>query len=317
MSRARSWRDLTVGLGTLATTLGVGAAVLFFARVGALYGRTVQLYAATGDATGILPGSEVWLAGQKIGLVRAVGFRPPTTEATLRTLLTLEVLDEYRPQIRRTARISIRPGGSLVGSPVVSVATARGSAPEARAGDTLYANPNDEFETIRTRVTTSAGTELPIILDNLRVLAVQLRSAQGTLGALGVGGVDRLATTLHVLQRLNTRSFGGRGAVSAFRDGQLTSRARAALDRVNGLRARLNDPSTSVGRFRTDSALWRSIDSVRTDLAEVQRLLDSPDNTAGRLRQDTNLQRELAQARLELDALLADARRNPLRYVTF
>ena len=318
MSRPQSWRDVTVGLIALAALIGAGTLVLVFARVGALHGRTIRLYAVTHEATGVLPGTEVWLAGQKVGRVEAVGFRPPTTDTALRVLMTLEVLDEYRPQIRHGTRVAIRPGTSLIGSPVLFVATARPTAgPPVRDGDTLFANQTDQIETIRTRVTTTAGTELPVILDNLRVLAVQLRTAQGTLGALGIEGIDRLGATARVLGEVVDRASASRGTVGGVRSGQLASRARAVLGRVNAVRARLANPGTSAGRFRTDSSLWRSIDSLRTDLAAVQQLLDSPDGTAGRLRQDAQLRRELEQAHGELDALLADTRRNPLRYIAF
>lgn len=318
MSRPQSWRDVTVGIVALVATVGAGVLVLVFARVGALHGRTVELYAVTPEATGLLPGSEVWLAGQKVGRVKALGFRPPSADAALRVLLTLEVLDEYRPQIRRGARVAVRPGTSLIGSPVLFVATSRASSgPAVREGDTLFANPNEQFETLRTRVTTTTGTELPVILDNLHVLAVQLRTAQGTLGALGVEGVDRLSATAQVLGRIADRAGAAGGTMGEIRTGTLTRRARAVLERVNAVRARLENPGTSTGRFRTDSTLWRSIDSLRTDMAEVQRLLDSPDGTAGRLRQDAQLRRELERARVELDALLADTRQNPLRYIAF
>lgn len=317
MSRPHSWRDVRGGIVTLVVAVGLAAFVVVFARVGALHGRTLRLLAAVPDATGVLPGTEVWLAGQKVGVVKAVGFRSPTADPALRVLLTLDVLAEYRPQIRRGAQVAVRPGTSLIGSPVLAVATPRGAGAPVRDGDTLFADPRFQFEAIRTRVTTSAGTELPIILDNLRVLAVQLRTAQGTLGALGVNGVDRLAATERVLERLAARASATGGTVDRVRTGTLPRRARTILARVSALRARLEDPGTSTGRFRTDSTLWRSVDSLRTDLAVLQRLADSPDGTVGRLRHDAALRRELEASRVELDALFADARRNPLRYVAF
>ena len=318
MPRAQSWRDVTIGIGALAAVVGVGLLVIAFARVGALHGRTYQLYAAIPDATGVLPGSEVWLAGQRVGLVTGVGFRPPTADTALRVLVALQMLSDYQTQIRRGAKVAVRPGTSLIGSPVVSVAASRGtSAPAVRDGDTLFADPNDQFETIRARVTNTAGTELPVILANLRVLAVQLRTAQGTLGALGVTGTDRLAATAGLLERIIDRAQAGGGTHGGRRYATLATRARAVLDRVNLVRSRLENPGTSAARFRVDSTLWRSVDSLRTDLDAVQRLADSPDGTAGRLRHDAQLQREMDRARVELDALLADTRRNPLRYIAF
>ncbi len=317
MTRAHNWRDVKGGILALAAVIGAALVVLVFARVGALHGRTIRLHAAVADATGVLPGSDVWLAGQRVGLVTAVGFRTPSADSALRVLVTFDVLKTYEAQIARGARVAVRPGTSLIGAPVISIATRRSAtAPAVREGDTLFANPNDQFETLRTRVTTTAGTELPVIIGNLRVLAVQLRTAQGTLGALGVTGPDRLASTSQVLGRIVDRIQTANG-LSTGRAAALADRARVILERVDVVRARLERPGTSAYRFRTDSTLWRSVDSLRTELGVVQRLLDSPDGTAGRLRRDAQLQREMASARIELEALLADTRRNPLRYIAF
>jgi hypothetical protein len=87
------------------------------------------------------------------------------------------------------------------------------------------------------------------------------------------------------------------------------------MDRVGRVRARAASPRTSVGRFRTDSALGREIRETQTELARVQALLAEPRGTAGRLTRDSILQRQIAGARAELDLLAADVQRNPLRYV--
>lgn len=317
MARPHRWRDVSLGIGVLAAVAAAAAFVLIFARVGALHGRTVRLLAAVPDATGVLPGTEVWIAGQKVGLVKSVDFRAPDADPQLRVLLALDVLDEYRPQIRRGAQVTVRPGTSLIGSPVVALATPRGASAPVQEGDTLLADPSVRFESIRTRATAAANTELPVILDNLRVLAVQLRSAQGTLGAIGVAGSEQLAATGRVLERIADRASAAEGTVGAVRTSPLPRQARAILERVDLLRARLSDRGTTAGRIRSDSTLLRTVDSLRTDLAALQRLADSPDGTAGRLRHDPVLRQQFDAARAELDALAADARRNPLRYVAF
>jgi phospholipid/cholesterol/gamma-HCH transport system substrate-binding protein len=317
MPRLQGWRDLLLGIGVLAAMAAAAAFVLVFARVGALHGRTIRLLAAVPDATGVLPGTEVWLAGQKIGLVKSVDFRSPNADPQLRILLALDVLAEYRPQIRRGAKALVRPGTSLIGAPVVALSAPRGTAAPVQDGDTLFADPAIRFESIRTRATTAANTELPVILDNLRVLAVQLRSAQGTLGALGVAGTEQLAATSRVLEHVAERASAAQGTVGAARTGPLPRQARAILGRLDVIRARLGSRVATPGRIRGDSALLRAVDSLRTDLTAVQRLADSPDGTAGRLRHDPALRQQFDAARAELDALAADARRNPLRYVAF
>lgn len=316
MTAARSWKDVRVGAASLAALLAAAVAVLVFARVGALHGGTVRYYALTPHARGILPGSEVWLAGQKVGLVREVGFRPPSADTLLRVLLALDVLDEYAGSVSRTAPVAIRPGGSLIGSPVVALALPDSGDRIARAGDTLVANPRSDFDNIRTRLTTTLGTEVPLVLDNVRILGAQLRAARGTLGALGIEGPEQIGATAAAAGALMTKATQGSGTVGlALGRGDLTARARRVLARVDAVRARAAAPNSTVGRVRTDSTFQRTVAQLQADLAEVRALLDEPRGTAGRLAKDRVLQLELARAQAELARIIEDLQRNPLRYV--
>jgi hypothetical protein len=315
MARTHTWKELRLGVAVLTLLSAAAISVLVFARVGALRGDTVRLYAVTPHARGILPGSEVWLAGQKVGLVRDVGFRPPSADTSLRVLLTLDVLAGPSQAIRRDAPVSIRAGGSLIGVPVVAISPASDVKPAVREGDTLVADPGSEFESIRTRLTTTVGTEVPVILDNVRVLDAQLRTARGTLGALGVEGPSRIGATASAAAALLDRAKNGRGTVAlTLRGGELSAYARSILARVDSVQTAT--PSRGgLGRLRSDSAFARSIGTLRADLVAVQAALATARGTAGRAGQDRALQLELARARAELDLLFADVRRNPLRYM--
>lgn len=316
MARTRSWKEVWLGATSLAVLVAGAVAVFAFARVGALHGDTVRYYAVTPHARGILPGSEVWLGGQKVGLVREVGFRPPSTDTLLRVLLAFDVLDEYRTAIGRAAPVAIRPGSSLIGSPVLAISQRAPGTPLARAGDTLIANPGNEFDGIRTRLTTTLGTEVPVLLDNIRVLGAQLRATRGTLGALGIEGPGRIASTTHAAGALMTRATRGRGSTGLMlSEREITTRAQTLLARVGRIRARAAAPTSTIGRVRGDSTLLRTATQISADLAAVQALLDEPRGTAGRTLHDRALQLELARVRAELDALLADLKANPLRYV--
>jgi phospholipid/cholesterol/gamma-HCH transport system substrate-binding protein len=316
MPRPQSWKDVWVGTAALVAVTAAAAVVLTYARVGALRGDTIRLYAVTPHARGILPGSEVWLAGQRVGTVRSVGFRPPSTDTALRVLLTLDVLAEPAVAIRRAAPVSIRAGGSLIGAPVVAISAATPVNPRVQNGDTLVADPGNELESIRTRLTATVGTEVPVVLDNMRVLAAQLATARGTLGALGIEGPRRIGGTAAAAAALVDRATHGTGTVAlALGRGDLSTRARAVLTRVDELRTRAASGSGSIGRLRTDSALTRAIRDVRAELDVVQALLAEPRGTAGRVPRDEALRLELERARAELELIVADMRRNPLRYV--
>src|SRR6266576_1011895 len=119
MPRRTGWKELIVGLIALAAVTGVGLAVLLFARVGTLHGHTFRLYALTGEARGVIRGSEVWLGGQKVGVVKDVTFMSPMTPAKDRLLIVMDVLSSGRQGIRMNSTAQVRSGGTLISSPVV------------------------------------------------------------------------------------------------------------------------------------------------------------------------------------------------------
>jgi phospholipid/cholesterol/gamma-HCH transport system substrate-binding protein len=226
------------------------------------------------------------------------------------------VLDEYRGSVSRSAPITIRPGGSLIGSPVVALSLPSPGDHLASPGDTLLANPSSDFDNLRTQVTTTLGTEVPVVLDNIRILSAQLRAARGTLGALGIEGPDRIGATARAAGALLNKATSGPGTVGlTLSRGDLSARARRVLARVDRVRARAASPTSTVGRVRDDSTLFRTVARVRADLTAVQQALDEPRGTVGRTFHDRALQLELARARAELDAIIQDLQRNPLRYV--
>ena len=92
MSRNLAWRDLKTGTIAFVAIVGLAMSILLFARVGALHGDTTNLYVVTDDAPGVLSGTEVWLSGTKVGLVRDIHFRPVTTDTSQRLAIHLEVL---------------------------------------------------------------------------------------------------------------------------------------------------------------------------------------------------------------------------------
>src|SRR5258705_3184115 len=104
MARRLVWADVRGGLVALLVLVAVSVATLKYALVGAGHGDRIRLYARAGEARGILKGSEVWLLGQKVGLVTDIRFQPPSeSDTTNRLVVAMEVQKSYVDAIRRDA----------------------------------------------------------------------------------------------------------------------------------------------------------------------------------------------------------------------
>lgn len=319
MPRRARWRELVVGLVGFAVILGVSVAVLVFARVGQLHGSTFRLFALTGEARGVIRNSEVWLGGQKVGVVKDVQFMSPNAPPPDRLLIVMDVLSSAQQGIRRNSTAQVRSGGTLISSPVVYLTIGTNATPAVRAGDTIRALPQSDLETMTSQFAI-ASREFPDIIANVKLLDHQLHGVQGTLGAFAIehGGVE-LTRSQEQGMRLMTRATSSSGTVGLALGSQtsLADRARRAMLRADSVRALLASNSSSLGRFRRDSTLFKNVADIRGELDVVRARLASPTGTVGRAHADSALFDAVAGAQREMTLIMADIRRRPLRYIHF
>jgi ABC-type transporter Mla subunit MlaD len=319
MPRPARWRDLRGGLISLGAIVGLSLGILFFGNVNSLHGSTMRLYAAVGSARGVLRGTEVWLYGRKVGLVDGVSFMPASTDTVQRLVVSMEVLERFRENIRTDAAVQIRSGTSMIGSPIVYISGGSARAPAISNGDTILAVPQNDFEQATSQFAI-ASREFPAIIANVRVIAEALRGTESTIGALGIdkGGPD-LDAAQGQLRRLGRKLDAAHGTIGlALKSGpSLSARAQRALARADSLRALVSSGRSSVGRFRADTMLFAQVRDVHNELSIVRALMHGPNGNVGRFASDSAVYRAITNAEREMGALVADAKHHPMRYVHF
>jgi phospholipid/cholesterol/gamma-HCH transport system substrate-binding protein len=320
MARRLVWADVRGGLIALLVLVGLSVATLKYARVGALHGHRIRVYARAGEARGIMKGSEVWLLGQKIGLVTDVRFQPPNeSDTTNRLLVAMEVQTAYTDVLRRDAVAQFRPGGSPIGAVVVYLSSGSPAAPPIRDGDTIHTSPQADIEGATTRFG-AAAKDLPAILANVRSLRAELQATQGTAGALlheETAATGQLQNTATQLTRLRSRVGEARGSVSRLMDGSLGAEVSVVLARVDSVRTLLASSEGTLGRFRRDSTLLTEISDIQGELARVRASLTDSRGTAGRVLHDSAVFSALGDVQREMALLVADMKKHPLRYNPF
>lgn len=293
--------------------------ILVYGRVGLLHGQKFTLYVLTDAARGVIRGTEVWLDGQKVGVVKGVNFRSPDNPQSERLVLVLSILENSRSRVRADSRIQVRSGASIIGDRVVYIASGTSTQPGVADGDTVRAGEQADLEGM-TSDAALAAQELPGIIENVKLLADQLQTAQGTLGALGIerGGPETIELRRRT-ERVLTRLSEPRGTFGrAWQEHEhLMERASRVMARVDSIRALVNSNQHSLGRFRRDSTLVIEIRRARTELAEVQRLASDPSGTIGRARADSIIIHNIHLGLSEVDSLIADLKKHPFRYVAF
>jgi phospholipid/cholesterol/gamma-HCH transport system substrate-binding protein len=303
----------------VAALVAAALAILAYGRSDSLHGKTVRVYVATDAARGVIRGTEVWLDGRKVGLVKGVSFRPPSVSSRERLVLAIDVLDEARDRVRLDSKVQLRAGSSIIGDQVVYMKSGTAGTRRVRDGDTLVAGRQNDLQGLSSDWA-MASHEFPAIVKNVKVLTAQLRTTEGTISALGIdmqdGEMAGVGNKTSVLLHRLSNSQGTLGLAMSNAD-DLRDHATRVTAQVDSIRTLLASGEHSLGRFRRDSTLTGVVGRVREEARDLQRRVDSPDGSIGRFARDSAITMGIHRDVAALDSLFADMKKHPLRYVAF
>lgn len=298
MPRPLAWRQLVPGVAILTVIILAALAVLVFARVGALHGDTYRLYVLSDDARGVISGTEVWLAGQKIGAVHDISFRPVTNDSLGRLAVALDVLDDYKLAIRGDSRAEFRSGSTPIGATIVSISIGSPDQPVLDAHDTIPRARQIDPDSVRAALS-SAASQIPALLDDADTLIHTFRRA---LGRSTGDSTTRLSVIANRLALLARRMDAGGGTIARLSsDTTLVRRLDRVSIRARALMGTLDSSNNTLGRLGNDSALSRAIADVRSDIDTLRAQLTEERGTAGRLAYDDAILRQLRLLEDRLD----------------
>lgn len=309
------WSDLKIGLVAASVLFALVVSILLFARVGALHGDTEKVYATTSDATGVLKGTEVWVAGLQVGLVKDVRFRPVTSDTLQRVLIEMDVLKQYMPLIRGDSRADIRPAGTLIGAPVVYIREGTAAAAVLRPNDTVLTRTSSRIAAVGNQVDTLA-LHLTALATASGNLLDKMSDPLNSVGKFRSHGVEQFKSLTGVLSSYGERATRGNGSMGLAYRADVPARLKRVLAVKDSLSYLMSSGNGNVGRFRRDSTLPRHVASVRAGLDSLRNLVMSNGNVS-LLKSDTSISAEIARARSQIDSLMKEIKKHPTRYISF
>lgn len=309
------WRELKGGVIAVAVITAIVFSILAFARVGALHGKKVTLYVVTDKAPGVLAGTEVWLAGEKDGQVTDIAFRPPSTDTLERLVIKTDFLASAMPNVRRDSYAQIRPGGTLIGTPIIYISAGTSSSPPLKDGDTIHARPTSGFGSVGEGIS-SLGPQFDTLISAAKSLHRKSKQTEGTLGQFRANGFPDVPDIAAGISSLNARAR-GRGSVASAARGDLQRRVTKALASADSIKKLASSNRGNIGRFRKDSTLATKTGHILAELDTLRSLLTSPLGTIAAVHSDSVLARKLEEQHQLLAALMKDMKSNPMRYIKF
>jgi phospholipid/cholesterol/gamma-HCH transport system substrate-binding protein len=308
------WSDLKVGIFAAVAIVASVVSILLFARVGALHGDTEKIYVTAPDVSGVLKGTEVWIAGKEVGQVADVRFRPVSSDTLQRALIETDILVEYMPYIRRNSWADIRPGGNLIGSPVVYIKVGTAKAAPVHGGDTIASKIGGRIEAFGSQVDTLAD-KLVALATGSGKLVDQLSDPTNSVGAFRSRGIDQLRDFHDVVSMYATKATQGDGSLGLAYRNDVIGRMKGLVAAKDSILQLVNSGNGNVGRFRKDSTLMLHVSSLRAGIDSLRALTSGPGIT--NLRSDTALSAAMSKARRQIDSLMIEIKKHPTRYISF
>jgi phospholipid/cholesterol/gamma-HCH transport system substrate-binding protein len=276
-----------------------------------MFRRDYAVVAVVSDAAGITDGSAVWIAGKEVGTVTTVAFLPSGPDTTARIALTLELPRRLQAQVRRDSPVRVT-SATLIGARVVDILPGSATAPAAAPGDTLRQRKRLSADEVTARAA-AVRAGLDSVMAELRPLAApasaRIADTQRALAAVELAMAE--ATRLQA-------DIAAGPAAALLADTAFT----AALDRVRShadalplLIEQVQVRSAATGEVRAALARLQARAAALSAALDAATAQAGPNSSLARFQQDTALSRALTAARAELDSLLAEVRRNPLRFV--
>lgn len=292
--------------------LAVIAFVVFFLDdIMGAFDRRYTIVVVMDRAPRLSDRSGVQVAGRTVGRVRRIAFLPTGTDTLARIAVDIELPRRVQPQVRADSRVRLTTL-TLMSEPVVDVQPGSADARILRPGDTLRLAPVTTREDLTARAATLRD-ELNATFGELRTLSPALQERVRQTEA-AFAGIDRALAGVHAI----AADLRDGPAASLLNDTAFHSAMRRSRAHADGLAAFVDEWR---GRTAPDAALAHGlarfgarVDTLRTRLDEAARILETGDGFLARWQRDTAIVRAVNAARASLDSLIAETRRNPLRY---
>lgn len=302
-------RRVLAGLLLLTVVIGITVFVFFLDDLLNAVERRYSLVTVFPSAPRLRVGAEVWIGGREVGRVKSISFMPVRQDSGASIAVQVEIATEHRSLVRADSKVRFGTA-RLIGDPAINITPGSVSQPVLQEGDTLFAQPQ-----------TGAAEALAGLM-RLRQTVDSLLNSARALAPLAARSQARLARVTANLGRVQAEFAGLRAAFAGGSADQLLNDPALgeALERVTLTVSQLGPAFQAAAARYTDPAMRQSFTRLQQRAATISGQLTQlqqqlANGSLSRFARDSALMRAFHQVQVELDALVAETRLNPLRFL--
>ncbi len=309
-----SWSALRAGLFVFIALLILGVAIMAVGQRGGVFSADYTLTARFNRIQGLKPAAPVWLAGVDVGTVGEIHF--VEADGVPMVDVTLNIQRQFQERIKNDSVASIGSKG-LVGDKLVEISLGSPSAPPLQAGDMIRSTQPADLNALMEEGT-SMVRDLGDVVRSLKNVTRSIDEGEGSLGKFvnDRSMYENLETVSRELAVFANKLNEGKGSLARFaNDDRLYEEATALLRDVR-------TGSGTLAKLVNDPALYERIESTTTKadaaMARLDNLMKGVENgegSAGKILTDEELHANVNTTIAELQALIADIKANPRKYI--
>lgn len=301
-----------IGGAIVVGLLALASFIFFIGDVVKRFQPSVEVVALMADAGALDPGSVVWLAGNQIGTVKSVVIRGAQIDSVERVAVTMDIPEKYAEHIRKNSRVRIT-SERLIGKPVVDILPGSVGSPPIEDGDSLRADPVGSLEKLMSRSMAVSNGFRGLFAEIKTMEGVQSRAPE-QFARLNTS-FRRVTAQFHdLMDAFET------GPASALRDPGFQQSLRNVTALSGELSRSLSAAAQRARRARSEAEpslrrLGARADTIQKELKKVQARIDAGGGgLLLRAQKDSAIMKAVHGAKTQLDSLMAETMRNPLRF---
>lgn len=241
-------RAVIVGMFVLIGVLILLAGILTVGNLHTTFTKKMKITAVFDDVNGLLPGTNIWYSGVKIGTVKALSFYGKS-----QVKVDMNIDQASQQYIRKDALVKIGSDG-LIGNKILIIYGGTVASGEIVEGDTLTVAKVLSTDEVMNTLQQNNKNILSITND-FKVISKRFVDGEGTLGKLmkDESIFNNINATTQSLQQASVKAQQLMGSLSAYT-------------------SKLDDEGTLMNDLVTDTVLFKS---MTTTIQELQAMADS------------------------------------------
>jgi phospholipid/cholesterol/gamma-HCH transport system substrate-binding protein len=337
-TRSLAWSELKIGVLTIFAIVIVAITIFMLTGGKGFFWERYSLKTRFTNVAGLKPGSPVRVAGKEIGTVTEIDFAAEQIDVTfqvnkeIRHLITGESSATLGSvSLLGEGAVDITP--STVGTPVPEWGYVKtGRTPAQIADITEQASQGMAMlNRLVAGLSAGQGTVGKLLTDDrlyeqlqefsaaANQMARSVQQGRGTVGRLlnDPQTANALEASMKNVEAVTKRLAAGEGSLGKLlKDDAFSQSLTAATGNMQTLTDRINRGEGTLGKLVTDDSVFKRLDSVTSRLDDLVNRLNQGEGTAGQLLKDKQLYENMNKTVTEMQALLADIRRDPKKYLS-